>query len=542
MSEHDLENGNGGQAGLTRREMIRILGAGALATLLPGAALSADKSGASKGAQKGAAHPGAFETAKGPGIIFVVGDGMPAGVVRAMHEVRTGVFGHASSALHTRMRDRKTSLGLMATASLSSIVTDSAPASVAWSTGVKTANRYLAALPDGRPLTTIFELVRPRGVATGVVTTTRVTHATPAAWMSHQSHRDSEDDIALEYLALRPDVILGGGLNHFSPKKRKDGRDLLAEFARAGYETTTDRSGLLGLQSSPKPLLGLFNGSHVAYNVDRVNDPALAAAQPTLPEMAAEALRRLAKNPGGFLLQVEAGRIDHASHSNDAWGAIMDALELDDTLAVIDEFLKVNPKTLVIVTSDHGNSGWGVNGTGPDYNDATAALRSLRAGKASFAVLIKRMKGKDAKDIQMLVEQATGFPISQAEAELVLRAMQPGFQSFPGDYVYQPDATLGQLLAHSAYPGKGAPSVRRGNVGFTSCNHTAEDQVLLAYGHKSGELGLNRLVDNTALFGAMCQFFGIRHQNPAMTLAEARPHLLAAARSGRDSDPLLHIA
>ncbi len=539
MSEHDLENGTGGQNGLTRREMIRILGAGALATLLPGAALSADKSGA----RKGQAHPGAFETAKGPGIIFVVGDGMPAGVIRAMHEVRTGVFGHTGSALHTRMRDRQTSLGLMATASLSSIVTDSAPASVAWSTGVKTANRYLATLPDGRKLTTIFELAKPRGVATGVVTTTRVTHATPAAWLSHQSHRDNEDDIALEYLAFRPDVILGGGLNHFSPKKRKDGRDLLAEFAKAGYDTATDRSGLLGLESAAKPLIGLFNGSHVAYNVDRVNDPALSAAQPTLPEMTAEALRRLSRNPGGFLLQVEAGRIDHASHSNDAWGAIMDALELDDTLAVIDEFLKVNPKTLVVVTSDHGNSGWGVNGTGPDYNDATAALRSLRAGKASFEVLIKRMKGKGAKDIQALVEQATGFAITQAEAELVHRAMQPGYQSFPGDFVYQPDATLGQLLAHSAYPDKkGAPSVRRGNVGFTSCNHTAEDQLLLAYGHRAGELGLNRLVDNTALFGAMCRFFGIRHQNPAMTLAEARPHLLAAARTERESDPWLHIA
>lgn len=522
---------------LTRREMIRILGAGALAALLPGAALSADRPGPGKGR----ATPGGFETAKGPGVIFVVGDGMPAGVVRAMHEVRTGVFGHSGSALYTRMQDPKTSLGLMATASLTSIVTDSAPASVAWSTGVKTANRYLAALPDGRKLATIFELAKPRGVATGVVTTTRVTHATPAAWMSHQSHRDNEDDIALEYLAFRPDVILGGGLNNFSPKKRKDGRDLMAEFARAGYDTATDRSGLLGLESSAKPLIGLFTGSHVSYYVDRVNDPALSAAQPTLPEMTAEALRRLSKNPGGFLLQVEAGRIDHASHSNDAWGAIMDTVELDDTLAVIDEFLKVNPKTLVILTSDHGNSGWGVNGTGRDYNDATAALRSLRAGKASFEVLIKRMKDKNPGDIQLLVEQATGFAIGKDEAELVHRAMQPGYQSFPGDFVYQPDATLGQLLAHSAYPKKGAPpSVRRGNVGFTSCNHTAEDQLLLAYGHKSGELGLNRLVDNTALYGAMCRFFGIRHQNPSMTLAEARPHLLA--QSGQESDPRLHIA
>lgn len=521
-------------AGLNRRELIKLLGAGALAALLPGLP------GEAHGAEKGAAIPeGGFERAAGPGVIFVVGDGMPTGVIRAMHEVRTRVFGRADSNLYARLRDAKSSVGLMATASLSSIVTDSAPASAAWATGVKTINHSLSTLPDGRPLTTIFELVKPRGVATGLVTTTRVTHATPAAWVSHQADRDQEDAIALELLAFRPDVLLGGGRNHFDPKKRADGRDLMAEFAASGADTVSDRAGLLATQAKAKPLVGLFTGSHLSYCVDRLNNPALSS-QPSLPEMTAAALKRLAKNPGGFLLQVEAGRIDHANHSNDAWSSIMDTIELDETLGVIDAFLAANPRTLVILTSDHGNSGWGLNGTGPEYNDATKALMSYRAGKASFEATIKRMQGKSAGEVQNLLAEMSGYAISPTEAEMVVQAMQPGFQSFPGDYVYQPDATIGKIMAHSVYPKKGAPTLRRGNVGFTSCNHTAEDQLLLAYGHRAKELGLDRLVDNTALFGVLCQAFGLRHTNPVMTPEQARPFVLAQARA--EDSLRLHIA
>jgi alkaline phosphatase len=516
----DFENN-----GMDRRQALRLLGAGALTALAAGVLPA-----------RAAAESNGFERAKGPGLIFVVGDGMPAGVVRAMHEVRTRIFGRKDSAMYARMRDPKTSVGLMATQSLSSIVTDSAPASAAWSTGVHTANHHLAVLPDGRELTTIFELVKPRGVATGLVTTTRVTHATPAAWVSHQKDRDLEDVIAAELLAFRPDVLLGGGKKHFDAKKRKDGRDLLAEAASAGYECVSGRAGLKAA-SGNKPLLGLFSASHLPYYIDRLNDQALAA-QPTLAEMTAAALRRLSASSGGFLLQVEAGRIDHASHSNDAWSAIMDTVELDDTLAVIDAFLAANPDTLVIVTSDHGNSGWGVNGTGPEYNDATEALKSYRAGKSSFEALMKKMKGKGAAEVRELMAESSGFAISMDDAERVVRAMQPGYELTTGDYVYQPDATLGQIMGYSAYPKHGAPSVRRGNVGFTSCNHTAEDMALLAYGRKAGELGLNRLVENIALFDAMCRYFGVSHRNPTMTMAEARPHLALRAAS----DPRLHIA
>lgn len=519
-------------AGISRRDLIKLLGAGALCAMLP-----------NRG--EAALFP-AFEPGKGKGLIFVVGDGMPLGVTRAMHEIRTGVFGRKDSSLYARLRDPRSSVGYMATASLSSIVTDSAPASVAWATGVKTTNRLLAALPDGQPLTTILELLKGEGYGCGLVTTTRVTHATPAAWVSHQQHRDLEDAIALDMLAFRPDVLLGGGSVHFDAAKRPDRRDLFAEFARAGFDVVRNRNALLAAEPDGRPLMGAFSSSHLAYAVDRLNNGELGAAQPTLPEMTASALQRLSRNHRGFILQVEAGRIDHASHSNDAWGAIMDTMELDDTLAVIDTYLAANPSTLVIVTSDHGNSGWGINGTGPDYNDATAALRSYRAAKASFEVITRKMKGKGAAEIGEIVREYTGFAIGQEESRMIADAMAPGFAPYPGDFVYQPDATLAKILSHSAYGkgNKGQPSavIRRGNVGFTSCNHTAEDQLLLAYGHKAREFGMDRLVDNTYLFEVMCKYFGVSHRNPSMTSAQARSFLKTASADEWRRHLRLHIA
>jgi alkaline phosphatase len=520
-------------ATLSRRDLLKLVGAGALYALLP--------------ARGEAASRPAFEQAKGKGLIFVVGDGMPLGAVRAMHEIRTGIFGQPDTHLYARMRDSHSSVGYMATRSLSSIVTDSAPASVAWATGVKTANRLLATLPDGRPLTTILEILKKEGYGCGLVTTTRVTHATPAAWLSHQMHRDLEDNVALDAFGFRPDVLLGGGSVHFDAGKRKDKRNLFTEFARAGYDVVRERNGLLAAADADRPLFGAFSPSHLAYAVDRLNDADLGAKQPSLPEMTAAALKRLARNPKGFILQVEAGRIDHASHSNDAWGAIMDTVELDDTLGVIEEFLKRSPDTLVIVTSDHGNSGWGINGTGADYNDATEALRSYGAARSSFEVIIRKMQDKSAAEIGEIIRKETGFAITPGEERMIADAMAADFAPYPGDFIYQPDATLGKILSHNHYGKKGdkwelKPLIRRGNVGFTSCNHTAEDQLLLAYGHRAKELGMDRHVDNTYLFEAMCRYFGVSHTNPSMSAEAARPFLKTATAEEWRRHLRLHIA
>lgn len=499
-------SGHESKRGITRRELIKGLGAAAMLSMVPASAgaLELDMDAAA---------------GKPRGVIFMVGDGMPVACVRAMHEVATRVFGEQGTAFYELMRDRKTIASYMGTASLTSIVTDSAPASVAWATGSKTANGMLATLPDGTRLTTILELAKAAGLGTGLVTTTRVTHATPAAWVSHNRDRDAENEIALDHLAFKPDVLLGGGSRHFDPARRPDRRDLFAEFAAAGYDVVRTRSELRSLAVSDRPIFGIFNASHLSYYVDRVNVPALGNQQPTLAEMTTVALNRLSRNPRGFVLQVEAGRIDHANHSNDAWGALMDTYEMELTLRVVREYLKSNPNVLLVITSDHGNAGYGINGTGPGYDDATAALLTLTRVTASFERLIPMLRGKTVSQIKELLAQHTGFAdITDAEAQMVLDAMQPGHRAYPGDFPYSPDTELGRILAHN----DDRVGIRRGNVGFTSNNHTAEDQLLLLHGNTVQTLGVGAWCDNTELFGVMLRHLNLRSfNNPKMSAARA---------------------
>jgi alkaline phosphatase len=478
------------------------------------------------------------------GIIFLVGDGMPLGVTRAMHEIVTRVYGRTGSSLYSVMRDPLTAAGYMGTGSLSSIVTDSAPASAAWSTGSHTANGMLATLPDGTPLKTIMEILKERGVSTGLVTTTRITHATPAAWVSHQIDRDAEDAIALDYLGFMPDVLLGGGSRYFDPARRSDRRDLFAEFAAAGYHVLRDRTSLKDYAKgspSARKLLGLFHSSHMSYYVDRVNDPVRGNAEPGLADMAAVALNTVSRNRKGFILQVEAGRIDHASHANDAWSAIMDTIEMDMTLKVILGYMKKNPNTLLIITSDHGNSGWGVNGTGPSYNDATMALQKYAPVKASFEVIVPQLRNKTASEIKGIISQYTTFgDLTDAEAQMIYDSVQSGYKPYPGDFSYLAETVLGKVLSHSDYTA--TPQIRRGNVGFTSNNHTAEDQIALIYGKKARHLGVAGYVDNTDLFRVMCNFFNVTYSNPKMTSKAARPYIKVVSHDQWQRHLRLHVS
>jgi len=522
---------------MSRRDVLKMMGAGALFAMLPGYGLGGSASG--------------FSPSGGQGLIFLVGDGMPLGVIKGMHQIRTRLYGDKDTNFYSRMRDVRSAVGYASTDSLSSIVTDSAPASVAWSTGSKTNNKLLASLPDGRPLRTIMELVKDQGYACGLVTTARVTHATPAAWVSHQTDRDKEDDIALEYLKFKPEVFLGGGSRHFDPSKRKDGKDLFKTFSETDYDVVKEREGLLSaeLLSSQKSLLGVFNSSHMSFYIDRINQPELAKAEPALPEMTRVALQKLSGNPKGFILQVEAGRIDHANHNNDAWAAIQETYELDLTLAVIDEYLSMNPKTVVIIASDHGTSCFGINGTGPEYNDSTEALKKYQPMKASLEMIKRKMK-KDASpaEIKDIFERFTMYKISDEEASMISRSMQPEFRFYHGDYVIQPEATMGRILAQSIYEKTsdifwdGKAILRRGNVGFTSTHHTGEDQIVLCYGYKSKELGLGRYMDNTYLFNAMVEYFGIKYKNPTMTEEEAKSFIKTASLKDWAKHMELHVA
>lgn len=487
-----------------------------------------------------------MEPAKGHGIIFIVGDGMPLGVMKGMKTLFEKDMNYQSS-IYSLLTDPKSIISLQNTSSLSSVVTDSAPASVAWGAGSKTVNRSLSVLPDGRNLKTILELAKENGLSCGVVTTTRLTHATPAAWYSHDSNRDNEDRIAEDLLNLKLDVALGGGDKHFNPTTRKDKMDLYSKFVENGYDVVKTKKELIDGFNSSKPLLGVFNKSHLSYYVDRLNDKTLGEKQPDLSEMTLAALNRLSKNPKGFILQIEAGRIDHASHTNDAWGAIMDCYELDKTVATVMEYIKKNPRTLLIITSDHGNSGWGINGSGPEYNDSTEGLFFYKNNKASFEYMIKLMKNKDLKTVKDIFEEYTTTKITDAEAEAIYNGLNNKREFVINDQWYEPEATMGRILASSKYTANGEklskPAIlRRGNVNWTSTNHTAEDQIVITYGHLSHQLDIRNYIDNTDLFKYMTKFFKINYKNPQMTADEARSFLKSVSLKEWQEHLKLHIS
>ncbi len=474
-------------------------------------------------------------------VIFFVLDGWPLGDLKALFEYLKRVRGE-TSAFEKFCALSNLRCALQNTSSLSSIVTDSAPAFAAWATGSKTINGSLSSLPDGRPLKTIFELAKERGLAVGCVTTTRVTHATPAAWYSHNPNRDDEDNIAIDALNLEVDVLMGGGLRHFDPQGRKDGRNLLEEFAKKDYLIVKNKDELKASMNTKKKILGLFAKSHIPYYIDRINYEPYRITQPSLVDMTLAALVRLSQEREGFVLQIEAGRIDHANHANDAFSSLLETLEADLTLNVVMNYLKTNPQALLIITSDHGTSGYNINGTGPEYNQSTEAFLKYRYQKASFEFIKPLFKGKSPQEIKDIFEQYTGQSITNEEAYLIYDKYNNPPSVLSNNYLYEPEATMGRILAACQTDAKTEKTlVLRGNIGFTSTTHTAEDQLTLIYA-LSRSLKVPARIDNTDLFYIMCRWLGIYYENPKMTEEEAKRYIPIVTAEEWKKHLLLHIA
>ena len=282
-------------------------------------------------------------------IILFIGDGMgfeqlhAASLYETGHE--TGLFIH-SLAVATNVT----------TYSASSAITDSAAGATAIATGQKVDNGVISvALPgDGRDLKTILEMMQADGKAVGLVTTTQLTHATPAAFAAHVETRADYDGIARDYLnGARPDVLFGGG-----------GYGLTASAAEAaGYSVATTHTELETLVTGGHTrIAALFGDGHIPYVYDGRD-----ADQPTLLEMTLSAIETLSRDPDGYFLMVEAGRIDHASHLNDLARMIPEVLELDEVVEAVVGDAQSMTGTVVAVTADHETGGLSVvqlNGVG----------------------------------------------------------------------------------------------------------------------------------------------------------------------------------
>jgi alkaline phosphatase len=326
--------------------------------------------------------------------ILFVGDGMGLSTVTAAR-ILEGQLRGGSGEENRLAFERLPYLALAVTYNTDQQTPDSAGTMTAMTTGAKTRAGVVAVDPsvtpgdhaavEGHRLRTILEEAEERGLATGVVTTTTITHATPAAAYAHSPDRDWESDADLPDAAREagfPDiarqlvefahgdgleVALGGGRAHFLPEGvpdperpgatggRRDGRDLTAEWVRRRPRSAWvwKRAQLEALdRDATDHLLGLFEPSHMNFEADRAGD---AAGEPSLMEMTELALDLLARSPRGFVLIVEGGRIDHGHHAGNAYRALTDTIEF--SRAVEAALARTSPEeTLIVVTADHDHT------------------------------------------------------------------------------------------------------------------------------------------------------------------------------------------
>ncbi len=318
-------------------------------------------------------------------VVFLIGDGMGFEQVKAASLFLNGKEGALSFESWSHQAE-------VSTYSASSEVTDSAASATAMATGHKVNNGVISqAIPgDGRPLETILERFAAMGRSTGLVTTTEITHATPACFAAHTMDRGKNPDIAECYLnQTRPNVLFGGG-------GTLKGDAVLA----AGYTVVTDRPGLEELDTeSVTHVAGLFGEGHMPYEYDYFTKKHLEYDRlPRLSEMSRVALRILSKNPQGFFLMIEGGKIDHAGHGNDLERNVYETIEFARTAEVVMEHIGERRDTLVIVTADHETGGLKVvcgngKGTLPTVTWSTKGHTPVHVPAYAWGVNAHRVTG-----------------------------------------------------------------------------------------------------------------------------------------------------
>jgi len=284
-------------------------------------------------------------------VILCIGDGMgPEQIKAASYYAGTNLFFESFPYQ-----------SIMTTFPANSTITDSAASATAMATGTKVNNGVLSLqLPgNGQELENLVEYFKIRGKATGLVVTSYITHATPAAFGAHETSRFNYTSIANDYLnQTKPNILFGGGANGIS----------IGSAVASGYTVVVNKNELLSLNSeNEKFVSGQFGNTHLPYETDGLG------VLPHLHEMTQAALNILDNNPNGFFLMVEGSRIDHAGHENNLVRNIHETLEFSESVKTVFNWMGDRQDTLLLVTADHETGGLTVlndNGAG-NYPDVT---------------------------------------------------------------------------------------------------------------------------------------------------------------------------
>lgn len=418
--------------------------------------------------------------AQARGVIFMVADGMSTGTLTLADMAcrqRNGMSSRWVSLWEVPGAVRASAR----THSADSLVTDSSAAASTWGIGQKINNGVVNITPDGVSHEPLLVTAKKAGLATGLVTTTRVTHATPAGFIANMPSRNMEREIAQQILERRVDVVLGGGERYFDEKALAPHADLTVvrsalDLDSAGADIGTGRDGA-------GRLLGLFGRDHVPWVLDR------APSVPSLAAMTRAALSRVTQAERGFLVQIEGGRIDHAAHDNDAGSLIAEQLDFDEALGVAMECVARDPSILLIVTSDHGNGNPGLTLYEKAGNEGFARLLGVTRSFEWIAARLSKAgdEGREQVLIQA-VQEATGVALKQEEAQMVIRASKKE-RVDPFGPANSGTLVLGSVLANHF------------GVAFLSPNHTADMVEVTAIGPGAQRIG--PVIDNTHLYSVV---------------------------------------
>lgn len=401
-------------------------------------------------------------------VIFFIGDGMgpqQMGLLE-LYASRAPDSIYDGPTTFKQIMDVST-IGLSRHDPAEALVVDSACSASQLATGQPSLSESIGLDATGRPAKTVLELAKAQGMATGLVSDTRLTHATPASFAAHVAHRSMENDIAAQMLAVGPDVMLSGGLRHFLPQatntdpatkaklerltqgsvtplksKRADDRNLVFEARDAGYDLAFNREMLAG---AGERVLGLFAYSGM---LDGIADHRAGPdrTEPSLAEMTDAALGRLSKDEDGFFLMVEGGQIDWAAHNNDAGTMLHEMIKFDAALKVAWDFAKDRDDTLIVITADHETGGFGLSYSRadvpegrtipggvfaeepykPDWNFGTPSqLDGLYAQEQSLFSLWLDFQAlpegqRTAATLAEMFNAVSAFPITEAQAAKVM--------------------------------------------------------------------------------------------------------------------------
>jgi alkaline phosphatase len=296
-------------------------------------------------------------------IILMIGDGMG---IAQVYSAMTANGGHL-------FLENFKKIGFSKTYSSDNYITDSAAGGTALSSGIKTYNGAIGVDPDKKSIPNIRELAESKGLKTGLVSTSAITHATPASFIAHVDSRGSYEDIAADFLKTNIDVFIGGGIKNF--ESRKDGKNLSNELKDKGYKVLYNIEDIQQVKSGK--LAGLVAPEHCKPMPER-GEMLVPATQ--------TAINLLSQGKKGFFLMVEGSEIDFLAHENKTPGVVLETLDFDRAIGAALKFAASNGETLIIVTADHETGGMTINGG--DYKTGQVLAKYTSGGHTGIAVPI----------------------------------------------------------------------------------------------------------------------------------------------------------